>query len=218
MKSLRQKTSTKLSFVVTGEYGEQNKRPHWHALIFGYWPPDAEKESTTDLGHNTFTSQLIEKIWKKGNHNFGEVTLDSANYVARYAAKKLVHGKDQEHDYHPIHKTSSKNAIGKKWIEKHWKHTFDNGYIVLPNGQTSKIPRYYEDWLKQNHPLKWETYVTSVKQEISELAETQSRKEEIQYLTNLINNDYNWETKTRKNVKLTILNRKFKQLQENLKL
>ena len=38
------------------------------------------------------------------------------------------------------------------------KHTFDHGFVVLPNGQKSKIPRYYVDWLKKNHPEKWEKY------------------------------------------------------------
>ena len=75
------------------------------------------------------------------NFEFGSVTLESAGYVARYAAKKLAHGKDDEHDYHPIHRTSCKRAIGRSWIEKYYQHTFDHGLVVLPNGQKSKIPR-----------------------------------------------------------------------------
>ena len=51
MKSLREsitrdikdedtKEKLRISFMVTGEYGEKNKRPHWHAIIFNYKPKD----------------------------------------------------------------------------------------------------------------------------------------------------------------------------------
>lgn len=220
MKKLRKTRNEKINYIVTGEYGELNKRPHWHAIIFNYWPQDYKKLRTTDLQHEVYHSETLDKIWNKGNTEFGNVTMDSANYVARYAAKKLVHGKDQEHNYHPIHKTSSKNAIGKKWIELNYKHTFDNGFVVLQNGETAKIPRYYEDWLKKNKPDYWTDYVTNLKQDIISKAEIKARKEEIAFLSNLITNKWTRETfKTKKsNVQLTILNRKFKQLQENLKL
>lgn len=160
MKSLREKITRDVSdketrdklyipYIVTGEYGDKHKRPHWHAILFNYRPLDEKFKYTSDSGHDVFTSEEISKLWKRGNIEYGEVTIDSANYVARYAAKKLVHGNDQDHDYHPLHKTSSRRAIGKTWISQNWKHTFENGFIVLPNGQSSKIPRYYVDWLKK---------------------------------------------------------------------
>jgi phosphoribosyl-AMP cyclohydrolase len=218
MKALRKKTANKLSYVVTGEYGEINKRPHWHALIFGYWPNDYTKERTTPRGDNIYGSKTINTLWKKGQTEFGEVSIESANYVARYAAKKLVHGNDQDHDFHPIHKTSSRNAIGKQWIEKYWEQTFTHGYVTLPNGRRAKIPRYYEDWLKKHKPLNWKHYVTTKKPEIMENAEKMFQKELEQDKQNLINTGHHWKTKRRKDVKLKILNSKFKQLQEKLSL
>ena len=42
MKRLREKENRdkeqKITYMVTGEYGDKNKRPHWHALIFNYRP------------------------------------------------------------------------------------------------------------------------------------------------------------------------------------
>lgn len=139
------RNQTYIPFMVTGEYGDINKRPHWHAIIFNYAPLDSEHKYTTERGEKVFNSNELQKIWGKGNIEYGTVTMDSASYVARYAAKKLTHGKDQDHDYHPFHRTSCKRAIGRTWIEKYWKHTFENGFIVLPNGQKSKIPRYCID-------------------------------------------------------------------------
>lgn len=219
MKALRHSTPNKITFMVTGEYGEINKRPHWHALLFNYRPHDAKLKYKTEQGEEVFTSEKLENLWKKGNLEFGSLTLDSANYVARYAAKKLVHGKDQDHDYHPIHKTSSRRGIGYPWIKKYWKHTFENGHIVLPNGQSSKIPRYYVDWLKKNKPNEYIKYITGVRDEMSNLAETKAKKEELEHLSNLLS--YKGGTKyplSRNQVKERVLQSKFKSLQEKLKL
>jgi hypothetical protein len=211
-----------ITYMVTGEYGELNKRPHWHAIIFNYRPKDAKLKYITDNGEKVFTSKTLDQYWKnKGNLEFGSVTLESAGYVARYAAKKLVHGKDQDHDYHPIHKTSSRRAIGRTWIEKNWKHTFENGFVVLPNGQKSRIPRYYVDWLKKYRPLEWERYATTVREKIIEQTEAKIRKEEQEYFSNLWTRTANKNLlvpQTREKVKETILKSKFKRLQEHLKL
>lgn len=208
-----------LPYMVTGEYGDKTKRPHWHVLIFNFRPDDAKKHYVTELGEQVYTSEFIRDLWTHGNIEFGSVTLDSASYVARYAAKKLAHGNDQDHDYHPIHNTSKKHAIGKKWIEKYHEQTFSRGYVVLPNGSQGPIPRYYQDWYKKNHPEKWMEYDAKVKLKSKELAEMQSRKDQLDDFANFIN--YKGGTNyplSRTQVKLAILKSKFKQLQEKLKL
>lgn len=211
--------SLAIPLMVTGEYGDKNKRPHWHALLFNYFPADAKKIRTTNLGHTVYGSDLLSRLWGKGLIEFGQITLDSANYTARYAAKKLTHGNDDEHDYHPIHRTSSKHAIGKKWIEKYWKQTFDLGFVYLPNGQKTKIPRYYVDWLKKNKPDEWRTYVTTLRLDLQKTASEKSKQEEIQYLIDLANLPWGYPRPLdRKKVKLIILKQKFKTLQEKLSL
>ena len=210
MKALRYKNpNSYIPYMVTGEYGGPPKilsngyitkghRPHWHAILFNYRPKDAMPKYTTDLGHPVWKSDEIHDIWKNGECEFGSVTLESAGYLARYATKKLIHGKDEEHDYHPIHKTSSRRAIGRSWIEKYWKHTFENGFIVLPNGQQSKIPRYYVDWLKKHRESDWLKYVTGDnKIKITQNAEKKARKEELDYLTTLFNRSQNASCATR---------------------
>lgn len=209
----------KISLMYTGEYGEENKRPHWHAIIFNYKPSDEVYKYTTDRDEKVYTSEKIASIWNRGNIEYGSVTLESAGYVARYAAKKLVHGKDQDHDFHPIHKTSSANALGKRWIEEHYKYTFENGICNLPNGSACKIPRYYVDWAKKEKYEVWKHYVTEVRPIIIQKSIAKARKEEIEYLSQLLS--YNGSAGyplSRSKVKETILNSKFKQLQERLKL
>jgi len=204
---------TKIDRMVTGEYGEKNKRPHWHALIFNWEPPDKKLKNTTDRGDSLYTSEIISNLWEKGIHDFGDITLDSASYVARYAAKKLTHGKDQDHNYHPIHKTPQRRGMGRTWIEQNYKHTFQNGFIVLPNGELSKIPRYYLDWAKTHVPELYAYYVTEVLPTLISKAEDRQAKEDWEYLSNP-----SPRAMTRPKVKETILKQKFKRLQERLKL
>lgn len=218
---------SRIGVMYTGEYGEQTKRPHWHAILFNYSPPDLKKFRTTERGDHVFTSELIDEIWGKNDSSkkpseIGDVTIESAGYVARYAAKKLVHGQDQDHDFHPIHKTSSKNAIGRRWIEKYWKQTFNNGYVIEKNSkQKLPIPRYYVDWLKKHNPSEYIRYVTEKREETIALAEANARKDELIHLANMFSHEGSkcrHYPLPRKEVKHRVLQSKFKTLQEKLKL
>lgn len=204
---------TKVDRMVTGEYGEKNKRPHWHAILFNWEPPDKKFKCRTDRGDYLYTSEIISSLWEKGLHDFGDVTIDSASYIARYAAKKLVHGRDQDHDFHPYHKTPALRGMGRSWIEKNYKHVFQNGFIVLPNGELSKIPRYYIDWAKKHVPETYKYYVTQIQPKLIHMAELNKEKEDYEFLSN-----HSSRALTRPKVKETILKLKFKRLQERLKL
>lgn len=163
MKRLRRSTDDIISCFVTGEYGEQRKRAHWHAIVFNWRPKDVKFLYENDRGDRVYDSELLTQLWGKGFSNLGSVTFESAGYVARYAAKKLVHGRDNEHGFVPISKKSSKHAIGKRWLEKYWRDVFFHGRIVLPNGDMCSVPRYYEKWFKENHPEEFLCYIRDVK-------------------------------------------------------
>lgn len=214
----------RISYMVTGEYGEENKRPHWHAILFNYRPQDQPQKPLrkTERGELVFRSPLLEQIWARGNTEYGSVTPESAGYVARYAAKKLVHGSDGSHPFQPLHRTSSKRAIGRSWLEKHWQLTFAQGYVSIPSGDRmveEKIPRYYVDWCKKYKPETYYHYVTKVLPVFALKAEAQQRKEEIEFFAEVNNRSYGAPYPlTRARVKQTILESKFKQLQERLKL
>lgn len=152
-----------IGVFAVGEYGDRKKRPHWHALIFNWRPIDGLLKYTSELGDDVYTSEELSSLWTKGISEFGSVTFKSAGYVARYASKKLTHGDDGQHDYEPIARTSSRNAIGKKFIEKYWQDIFLRGEMILEGGVRCGIPRYYERWLQKNHPNEWKHYVTQVK-------------------------------------------------------
>jgi len=213
----------KISVFSVGEYGEKNKRPHWHALIFNWRPSDLRPAYTNDRGDQAFWSDELDVLWGQGRTEIGSVTLESAGYCARYSSKKLVHGKDNEHDYNPISKRSSKHAIGKKWIERFWSDVFTHGYIILPNGVQSSIPRYYEKWFKKNHPDAWSHYVTVTKQKVIDDAIIKEEKitteeKKINFARSARLGLEFKRQRSRNESKKKILEQKFKQLQQHLKL
>lgn len=89
MKRFRERVQTPgIKFFMCGEYGAQLSRPHYHACIFGYDFPDRELWSVRD-GVHLYRSPLLESLWKFGFSTVGDVTFDSAAYVARYVLKKI---------------------------------------------------------------------------------------------------------------------------------
>jgi hypothetical protein len=93
MKRLRkQEGSNKdnpIRYYHCGEYGDKNGRPHYHAILFNFDPPDKVLHSINQNGDRLYVSERIRKAWPFGYHYLGAVTFESAAYVARYCMKKV---------------------------------------------------------------------------------------------------------------------------------
>lgn len=168
----------KISILVTGEYGTKTKRPHWHAIIFNWRPSDLKSKYRSPSGDQVYDSTILTDLWGQGITEVGSVTKDSAGYVARYSLKDLEHGYDGTHDFKSISKKSSHSAIGKKYIEKFYADIFNYGELILDDGTSVPIPRYYEKWYQKHHPEKYLRYVTEIKYPKSLIQQTKADEEE----------------------------------------
>lgn len=210
-----------ISFMVTGEYGDRTKRPHWHAILYGLEIPDLKYLRKSDEGHRIFRSPWLDSVWGHNDpilkpNELGAVTMESASYVARYNAKQLVHGFDG-HDFKPIHKTSTRYALGRKYLEDHYLDLFQKGYVTLPGGQKAAIPRYYKDWLKTNQPEIYSHYQRHIVPKLSRMAEEKERIEELQYISDLLNRPPGSKYYLkRKEIEFICLEQKFKNLKGKL--
>lgn len=89
MKRLRWKFRPRtIRFFMCGEYGEQFSRPHFHALLFNFRFPDL-KQWMVKGDQVTYRSGLLEQLWPHGFSTCGNVSYQSAAYVARYVMKKM---------------------------------------------------------------------------------------------------------------------------------
>lgn len=159
----------KLRFFHCGEYGENFGRPHYHALIFGHDFADKEHKFTTKRGDKVYTSDKLNELWTHGLCSIGNVTFESAAYVARYVTKKIT-GKKALHHYNnidlntgeilsersPEYVTMSRRpGIGKSWFEKYSSDVFPHDEVVL-RGSKMKPPKYYSQLYEKFHPDEME--------------------------------------------------------------
>lgn len=155
MKRLRKKHKG-IRFFHCGEYGEKNKRPHYHALIFGYEFPDRKLWKTQNK-QKYYRSEELEKLWPYGHIVIGEVTFTSCAYVARYIMKKQKGKNAETHYYNPTTgevinpeycTMSRKPGIGYEWFEKYKTDVYPNDYCII-NGKKIRPPRYYDNLLSE---------------------------------------------------------------------
>jgi hypothetical protein len=140
----------KIRFFHCGEYGEISQRPHYHALIFGHKFKDLDliRGGDTPL----YRSDQLSQLWPYGLSSIGEVTFQSAAYVARYVTKKITGEKAVEHyDGRKPEYCSMSQGIGKKWIQEYMDDVFPRDYVVT-NEHPAKPPRYYSEQLKKKDP------------------------------------------------------------------
>ena len=165
MKRLRKRFG-KARFYMCGEYGENTSRPHFHACLFGIFFPDRELFRRLESGSNLYTSKVLNELWPYGFSSVGDVTFESAAYVARYVLKKMFDDKDRLKDmvvmlrhgcsYDELEEfekrigkevfstMSRRPGIGRDWFEKWRGDVFPSDFVVV-RGMKMKPPRYYTD-------------------------------------------------------------------------
>lgn len=145
-----------------GEYGESLSRPHYHACLFNF---DFADKTFWKL-HNDekyYVSQVLEDLWGHGFCVIGDLTFESAAYVARYCTK-VING-DMALDHYqgkvPEYATMSRNpGIARGWYEKFTSDVFPSDNVVLLDGVRDAVlmkpPRYYDNIFIESSPEDFE--------------------------------------------------------------
>lgn len=167
MKRLRAtRPGQKIRYYHCGEYGETTYRPHYHACLFNIDFSD-KKLLTANNGNNLYTSEELEKIWGKGLCSVGDLTFESAAYVARYVVKKQT-GEAAErhywamdprtgllHQIEPEYATMSlKPGIGEIWYNTFREDTYKDDTVIM-NGYEMAPPKYYDSKLEKEDPTEY---------------------------------------------------------------
>nr|QJB18873.1 MAG: replication initiator protein [Microvirus sp.] len=134
-KRFRKSLKTKIKYYACGEYGEKALRPHYHLILF-----TDEKELP------------LSSSWGKGLYHVGQVTYESARYVAQYINKKY-YGDLAETTYtnkkleSPFQVQSQ--GIGLRYALDNTLQLVNQLYITN-RGIKTQLPRYYVNKLKIN--------------------------------------------------------------------
>lgn len=165
-----------IKFFHCGEYGEENKRPHYHALIFGHDFPDRKLWKVRD-DITVDSSNILDDLWGFGFTTVGNVTWESAAYCARYALKKingnlrykidlttgLSHYERIDpysleiYEVLPEYSTQSrKPGIGQAFFQTYQDDIYPWDEVII-NGHAQRPPRYYDNLFEQTEPEVMET-------------------------------------------------------------
>lgn len=155
-------------FFMTGEYGDDKDRPHYHCLMYGLdFTGDRKYLTTTKRGDKLYTSETLDKLWKLGTCQIGDLTPDSVAYVCRYALKKKTHDSEQLVDQitrvntqtgevhlvkPPYIQMSRRPGIGATWYNKFKTDVHTHDYVVDNKGFKSPPPAFYDRMLARDDP------------------------------------------------------------------
>lgn len=138
----KNKNKTKIKYFVSGEYGDDFGRPHYHAIVFGIYPTDLQFYKKTRQGFKLYNSKELDDIWKKGRVIFGHVTRESIQYTISYIFK--IDSKSE----HKVWSLKS-SGIGLDYLEKN-RHRILKEMSVKIDGKKVGLPRYYKKKLELN--------------------------------------------------------------------
>lgn len=138
---------------VVGEYSPKLKRPHYHAIIFNWWPSDARALSHKSAsGRSEFGSVVLSELWGKGRVTFQRFSGGAAGYVAKHQSSKMRrkgapelavvdgHGNwsflPPEFELRPL-----RPGLGAAFFDKYKAQLLAHDYIVV-DGQRLPLPDY----------------------------------------------------------------------------
>lgn len=132
-----------IKYYAAGEYGSDNLRPHYHAIIFG-----------------VSDQEFFYKAWQVdgvpiGSVHVGQVSGDSIGYTMKYIdksnTKPVVKGwtafvgrDDRVREFALMSKGLGKNYVTDAVKRFHWAD-YSRLYITRPDGVKIAMPRYFKD-------------------------------------------------------------------------
>lgn len=145
MKRLRKvHKNEKITYYACGEYGSNNYRPHYHAIIFNC----REDE--------------IARAWQLGEVHIGKVTGASIAYTLKYINKGKIIPMHQNDDRIPEFSLMSKgmgsNFLTPSTIE-FYKNDLSKAYITIEDGIKIALPRYYKNKIYSEHEQKSQAFL-----------------------------------------------------------
>lgn len=177
MKRLRKRFGDGIRSYGCAEYGEKFGRPHYHICLFNHDFSDKQLHKITPRGDHLYTSEQLSELWPKGHALIGDLTFESAAYVARYVTKKIT-GALKEFHYEFIDEhgeilqrppeqpvcVSRRPGIGKPWLDANHLDVYPRDILVLDRkGKKVKArpPKYYDRRYEIDYPSDFATIRTN---------------------------------------------------------
>lgn len=163
---VRRRFGKGVKYFACGEYGEKTERPHYHIAVYGEdFSDDRQFWKHAQSGHYLWRSSRLKRLWPHGDADIGELTFESAAYIARYILKKITGAKAHDH-YKRIDREgreywlepefnvmSRRPGIAKEWFMRNMGDVFPHDHVIS-RGRPAKPPRYYDKLLEALAPYE----------------------------------------------------------------
>lgn len=164
MKKLRRKLKRKIRYIYCGEYGSKTGRPHFHAIIFGWYPSNPQYLMKTKSGSLLYVSSELESLWDKGFSSIGEANGATAYYIASYALKGKQHILADGQVVNDYMDCSKRPAIGLEYLKENYQQMID---------AKERMPRYYLKKLAEFAPDALEEYENQTMEKITQRGDSE---------------------------------------------
>lgn len=176
-------------YLHCGEYGDEDARPHLHALVFG----QDFRAGAEQVDENLWSSPQLTSCWPWGFNSVGSVEFDSAAYVAAYTIKKRTKGTEGQlyqrfdpttgecWEVEPEYATHSRRpGLGSTFIEKYMSDVYPADHVVVPGKGIFRPPAYYDDKLKEKDTDLWNYVMQKRRKNVREnLAEYSAERRQV---------------------------------------
>lgn len=150
MKRLRKDNDRKIRYFGVGEYGDVTCRPHYHVVLFNH--PNClrgiSEYSKRDLKCCPVCTSL-RSVWQRGQVYLGEVSVESAAYVASYTIKGWTKEEEVPEFLTPEF-TAKSRGIGHDFAWELASNLLETDHPVVPfsvrhNGRFWPLGRYIRE-------------------------------------------------------------------------
>jgi len=161
---VRRRSSRGVKYFACGEYGDTTQRPHYHIAVYGEdFSDDRQQWAHSKSGNQLWRSSRLKRLWPHGDADIGDLTFESAAYIARYQMKKITGRKADEH-YTRVDREgnmtrlqpefcvmSRRPGIASEWFAQYKDDVYPHDHVIS-RGHPAKPPRYYDKLLEQIDP------------------------------------------------------------------
>jgi len=151
------KKFAKFKFFAVGEYGDKERRPHYHAVAFVDVPWKVTQVEPSRSGVPQFVCPEFTSLWKEGRHRISVLNFEFAAYAARYALKKQL-GKKADHFYGGRLPEFSSwcHGMGGEHFEKLRGDIYPSDECIITRADGKRVPilppALYDRWLEKIDP------------------------------------------------------------------
>lgn len=151
-KSVSKRRGDLFRYFLIGEYSPSG-RPHYHLILFGYWPHESRPVSNSRSGNRQYESAELSQAWGHGMVNFQEFTPSAADYVSGYYVEKLT-GKmaadsfgNREPEF--MRASRGKGGIGAPFVDRYGAQIYDGADYIVIRGSKVAVPEFFNRRLRK---------------------------------------------------------------------